>query len=75
MGLGVLLVLVQGLSEGGLGLGLAIVKHAVNTEHLNPIERDTDFELLLSRIEKMRGRREYFNLAAGAVALHRGYRF
>jgi deoxyadenosine/deoxycytidine kinase len=36
----------------------------VNTEHLNPIERDADFELLISRIEKMRGRREHFNLAA-----------
>jgi len=36
----------------------------VNTEHLNPIERDADFELLLSRIEKMRGQREYFNLAS-----------
>jgi deoxyadenosine/deoxycytidine kinase len=36
----------------------------VNTEHLNPIERDADFALLLSRIGKMRGRREYFNLAA-----------
>jgi deoxyadenosine/deoxycytidine kinase len=36
----------------------------VNTEHLNPIERDADFDLLLSRIERMRGRREYFNLAA-----------
>jgi deoxyadenosine/deoxycytidine kinase len=36
----------------------------VNTEHLNPIDRDADFELLLSRITKMRGRREYFNLAA-----------
>ncbi len=36
----------------------------VNTENLNPIERDQDFELLLSRIDKMRGRREYFNLAA-----------
>jgi deoxyadenosine/deoxycytidine kinase len=35
----------------------------VNTEHLNPIERDADFDLLLTRIEKMRGRREYFNLA------------
>jgi deoxyadenosine/deoxycytidine kinase len=34
----------------------------VNTEHLNPIEREDDFALLLSRIEKMRGRREYFNL-------------
>jgi hypothetical protein len=31
----------------------------VNTEHLNPIDRDADFELLLSRIEKMRGRREH----------------
>ena len=36
----------------------------VNTENLNPIGRDQDFELLLSRIDKMRGRREYFNLAA-----------
>ncbi|MBA2547750.1 MAG: deoxynucleoside kinase [Burkholderiaceae bacterium] len=36
----------------------------VNTENLNPIERDEDFALLLSRIDKMRGRREYFNLAA-----------
>lgn len=36
----------------------------VNTENLNPIEREEDFELLLSRIDKMRGRREYFNLAA-----------
>ena len=36
----------------------------VNTENLNPIERVEDFELLLSRIDKMRGRREYFNLAA-----------
>ena len=36
----------------------------VNTEHLNPIERAEDFELLLSRVDRMRGRREYFNLAA-----------
>ncbi len=36
----------------------------VNTENLNPIERAADFDLLLSRIDKMRGRREYFNLAA-----------
>jgi deoxyguanosine kinase len=36
----------------------------VNTEHLNPVERDADFELLLTRIDRMRGRREYFNLAA-----------
>jgi deoxyadenosine/deoxycytidine kinase len=36
----------------------------VNTEHLNPIERDEDFALLLDRIGRLRGRREYFNLAA-----------
>lgn len=36
----------------------------VNTEHLNPIDREADFDLLLSRITGMRGRREYFNLAA-----------
>ena len=36
----------------------------VNTENLNPVERAEDLELLLSRIDKMRGRREYFNLAA-----------
>ncbi len=35
----------------------------VNTEHLNPIDDDADFELLVSRIESMRGRREYFNRA------------
>jgi deoxyadenosine/deoxycytidine kinase len=33
----------------------------VNTENLNPSGRDEDFELLLSRIGKMRGRREYFS--------------
>jgi deoxyguanosine kinase len=36
----------------------------VNTEHLNPVDRDEDFELLLDRIDRLRGRREYFNLAA-----------
>jgi deoxyadenosine/deoxycytidine kinase len=36
----------------------------VNTEHLNPIDNDSDFRLLLDRIGKLRGRREYFNLAA-----------
>lgn len=34
----------------------------VNTEHLNPIERDEDFQLLLNRIGNMRGKREFFNL-------------
>ena len=33
----------------------------VNTEHLNPIDRDADFELLLQHIGAMRGRREFFN--------------
>jgi deoxyadenosine/deoxycytidine kinase len=36
----------------------------VNAEHLNPIDRDEDFALLLDRIGRLRGRREYFNLAA-----------
>lgn len=34
----------------------------VNTEHLNPIDRDEDFDLLLNRIGNMRGKREFFNL-------------
>ncbi|MBI1891649.1 MAG: deoxynucleoside kinase [Burkholderiales bacterium] len=34
----------------------------VNTEHLNPIGRDDDFDLLMSRIKNMRGKREFFNL-------------
>lgn len=34
----------------------------VNTENLNPIERDDDFTLLLKRIDNMRGKREFFNL-------------
>jgi len=36
----------------------------VNTEHLNPIDSPDDFALLLERIGRLRGRREYFNLAA-----------
>jgi deoxyadenosine/deoxycytidine kinase len=36
----------------------------VNTDNLNPVDSDDDFALLLSRIERMRGRREYFNLGA-----------
>ena len=35
----------------------------VNAEHLNPIGRDEDYALLVSQIEKMRGRREYFSLS------------
>jgi deoxyguanosine kinase len=33
----------------------------VNTEHLNPVDRDEDFELLLTRIASMRGKREFFS--------------
>ncbi|MDO8305343.1 deoxynucleoside kinase [Herminiimonas sp.] len=33
----------------------------VNTEHLNPIDNDEDFALLLTRIENMRGKREFFS--------------
>jgi deoxyguanosine kinase len=35
----------------------------VNTEHLNPVERDADFELLLQHLAGMRGRRAFFSLA------------
>lgn len=36
----------------------------VNSERLNFVESEVDFRLLLSRIDDMRGRREYFNQAA-----------
>jgi deoxyadenosine/deoxycytidine kinase len=36
----------------------------VNSEHLNPIARDEDLQLLLARIQAMRGRREYFNVGS-----------
>ncbi len=36
----------------------------VNTEHLNPVDDDADYLLLLERISQMRGRREHFNRAA-----------
>ena len=35
----------------------------VNTEHLNPVERDADLELLLQHVGGMRGRREFISLA------------
>ena len=35
----------------------------VNTERLNPIERDEDFTMLLRQIVELRGRRSFFNLA------------
>ena len=34
----------------------------VNSENLNFVERDPDFELLVSRLRAMRGRREFFSL-------------
>ncbi len=36
----------------------------VNSEHLNFVDNEDDFQLLLDRIGKMRGRREYFNVGA-----------
>jgi deoxyguanosine kinase len=35
----------------------------VNAEHIDPIGREQDYALLVDRIGRMRGRREYFNLA------------
>ena len=34
----------------------------VNSDNLNFVERDADFELLVSRLRGMRSRREFFNL-------------
>jgi deoxyadenosine/deoxycytidine kinase len=34
----------------------------VNSDNLNFVERDSDFELLVSRLRAMRSRREFFNL-------------
>lgn len=34
----------------------------VNTENLNPIGREEDFNLLVRRVGEMRGKREFFNL-------------
>lgn len=34
----------------------------INTEHLNPIDNDEDFSLLMTRIANMRGKREFFSL-------------
>lgn len=34
----------------------------VNTEHLNPIERDDDFATLLRQLVEMRGRRSFFSI-------------
>ncbi|HNI52866.1 MAG TPA: deoxynucleoside kinase, partial [Accumulibacter sp.] len=33
----------------------------VNSENINFVDRDDDFQLLVTRIEAMRGHREYFN--------------
>jgi deoxyguanosine kinase len=35
----------------------------VNNQHLNPIDRDEDFDLLVKLIQNMKGRREFFNRA------------
>jgi deoxyadenosine/deoxycytidine kinase len=37
----------------------------VNSENLNFVKQQGDFDLLLERVAKMRGRREFFNRAAG----------
>ena len=34
----------------------------VNTEHLNPIERDEDFATLVRQLGEMRGRRSFFSI-------------
>ena len=34
----------------------------VNSENLNFVEREADFDLLVSRLRAMKSRREFFNL-------------
>jgi len=34
---------------------------AVGTEHLNPVDREADFEMLIERVASFRGTREFFN--------------
>jgi deoxyadenosine/deoxycytidine kinase len=34
----------------------------INSENLNFVDRQADFDLLLRQVEQMRGPREYFNL-------------
>jgi deoxyadenosine/deoxycytidine kinase len=36
----------------------------VNSEHLNFADKDEDFDLLVQRIQDMRGMREFFNMGA-----------
>ena len=33
----------------------------VNTEHLNPVDREEDFQLLVKQLASLRGRRSFFN--------------
>ncbi|MEZ5729665.1 MAG: deoxynucleoside kinase [Burkholderiaceae bacterium] len=36
----------------------------VNTEHLNPVDREEDFVMLLRQLTEMRGRRAFFNIGS-----------
>ena len=35
----------------------------INTEHLNPVDRDADFDLLVHHVSVMKGRREFLSVA------------
>jgi deoxyguanosine kinase len=39
----------------------------INTEHLNPIDREADFEMLIKHILELKGRRSFFNVAQGLL--------
>ena len=56
-----LALLAEGYARLFHGYGAAPVL-IVNSENLNFVERDADFELLVSRVRGMRSRREFFNL-------------
>ncbi len=39
----------------------------INTEHLNPIDREADFDMLIRQILELKGRRSFFNVAQGLL--------
>ena len=39
----------------------------INTEHLNPIDREADFDILIKQILELKGRRSFFNVAQGLL--------
>ena len=54
--------LVERVARRGLAMEAGQPLLIVNTEHLNPIERDEDFSTLVRQLAEIRGRRSFFNI-------------